>query len=203
MNTERLMAFSDGVFAIAITLLILEIKIPKHHDLEEAGGLYAYLFKIWPSYLSYVVSFFVIGVYWSNHHWLFTFVKKTDHKLNMLHLFFLMGICFLPFSTAIMGDYIMDEHYQNAAVSAYCLSLLLPLLPLIPLCLYATHKNRLVDDNLNRGFINRLTVKLFTGFVIQFIAYLLSFNYPMVALGVISLSTMSYFLPPESPVYDE
>jgi uncharacterized membrane protein len=203
MKTDRLLAFSDGVLAIAITLLILEIKIPKHDDIVQAGGLYHYLYYIWPSYLSYVVSFLVIGIYWSNHHWLFTFMHKTNHIFNMIHIFFLMAVCFLPFSSAILGDYILDPVYKNAATTAYCVSFALPLIPLIILFLYGFHKHRLVPHNLNKKFMNRQLIKLLSGLGLTIVALAVSFYHPFPALCIIGLSILIYLLPPDVPIYDE
>ena len=202
MNTERLLAFSDGVFAIAITILVLEIKLPKHEDLMPPHGLYNYLCHLWPSYLSYVLSFFVIGVYWSNHHWLFTFVTKTNHVLNMLHIWFLMGISFMPFTTAILGEFILFDEYKNAAVTACCIGFLLPVPPLFILYLYATHNNRLTEINLNKQFINNQKYKLIAGLVFSTLALCFSFNYPNVSLTIIGISMATFLLPPASPVYD-
>jgi uncharacterized membrane protein len=201
-SVERLAMFTDGVFAIAITLLILEIKIPKHEDLVHAGGLYKYLIHIWPSYLSYTVSFLVVGVYWVNHHWLFTFVKKTDHVYNMLSLIFLMAIAFMPFSSAILGDFIAEEEYRNAAISTFCLSFLLPVFPTIISHLYATYKNRLVDANLSRKFINALTYKLLVSITFTGLAFILSFNYPNISIGVLAFLLIVFMFPPAVPVYD-
>ena len=202
LKTERLLAFSDGVFAIAITLLILEIKIPKHEHLHEAGGLYNYLIQLWPSYLSYVITFIAIGVYWSNHHWLFSFIDKSNHTFNMLNILLLMTISFMPFTTAILGDYILDEEYRNAAVTAYCIGYLLPIIPVFILFQYAVYKHRLVPANLNKAFIKKMTYKLISGFMLVLIALGLSFSYPYPAIIFIGATLLMYLLPPDTPVYD-
>lgn len=203
LSTDRLMAFSDGVFAIAITILILEIKIPKHEDLIQIGGLYAYLIKIWPSYLSYIISFIAIGIYWSNHHWLFTFIHKSNHTFNLLNIVFLMAVSFMPFSTAIMGDFILYDEYANAAVTMYCIGYLLPIIPIFFLYNYAVYKRRLVPENLNQKFINRLNYKLISGFILMLIAFGLSFHFPKISLTIVGASWLLYFMPPEKPLYDE
>ncbi len=203
LKIDRLLAFSDGVLAIAITLLILEIKIPKHDDIVHAGGLYNYLYNIWPSYLSYLVSFLVIGIYWSNHHWLFTFIHHTNHIFNLIHIFFLMAVCFLPFTSAILGDYILDPDFKNAATTAYCVGFALPIIPLIILFFYAFHKHRLVGLNLNRKFMNRQIVKLFSGLFLTIIALGVSFYHAFAALAIIGLGILIYLLPPDVPIYDE
>src|ERR1017187_7737028 len=98
LKKERLEAFCDGVFAIAITILVLDMKVPKHEDLQASGGLYGYMIKLWPTYLSYVVSFLTVGIYWSNYHWLFSFIKKTNHVFNLLNVLGLMAVVLIPFT---------------------------------------------------------------------------------------------------------
>ena len=203
MNTERLMAFSDGVFAIAITILVLEIKLPKHEDLIAPNGLYNYLCHIWPSYLSYGMSFFVIGVYWSNHHWFYTFIIKTNHVMNMLHIWFLMCISFLPFTTAILGEFILFDEHKSAAVTACCIGFLLPVPPVFIMYLYAVNKGGLIHKNLNRKFINNQKYKLIAGLVCSTLALCFSFHYPNISLGIIGVSFILFLLPPDTPTYDE
>ena len=74
----------DGVFAIAITLLVIEIKVPGHKDVEEAGGLRNYLLSIWPHYASYIVSYFILGVWWSSMNHFHLMVKNINHNLSRL-----------------------------------------------------------------------------------------------------------------------
>ena len=100
-GTGRLEAFSDGVFAIAITLLILEIGVP---HVPADGSLWRALRELWPSYLSYAISFVIIGVMWINHHNLFRDIARVDHYLLVLNLLLLMSISFLPFPTAVVAN---------------------------------------------------------------------------------------------------
>lgn len=204
MSKDRLEMFSDGVFAIAITLLILEIKIPKHEALAEAGGLYAYLRHIWPSYLAYFVSFFMIGIYWSNHHHLFLFiVKKTNHFFNLINVFFLMAIAFMPFATAVFSDFILDEEHRNAAVTVCCVGIILPQIGVFFIFYYGKYKEGIFDANLSPSFLNNQLIKLIIATALTSIAFALSFNYPMVSLTMICLCFLMYFLPPDMPVYTE
>src|SRR5436189_5058790 len=92
LTPQRLEAFSDGVFAIAITLLIIEIKVPTHEEVALYGSLSGYLVHLWPSYFAYAFSFFVIGVYWVNHHYLFQFFTHTNHYFSLLTILFLMSM---------------------------------------------------------------------------------------------------------------
>ncbi len=203
MKTDRLEMFTDGVFAIAITLLILEVKIPKDADLVEAGGLYAYLIKLWPAYLSYFISFLVIGIYWSNIHWLFTFIyKRTNHVFNLLCILFLMTIAFMPFTTAVLGDYIIDPEYRNAAVTAYCIGFFLPIPMGLLSTLYAFHHNRLIDANLSKKFLRKQIYKLLFGMVLLGAAIGLSFQFPWVSIGIVVVNVLLYLLPPDHPEYN-
>jgi len=204
MGKDRLEFFSDGVFAIAITLLVLEINIPTHEDLHHAGGLYNYLLHIWPSYLSYIMSFFVIGVYWSNHHHLFSFIiKKTDHMFNLINVFFLMTIAFLPFTTAILSEYVLDESSHNAAVTIFCIGYFLPIPMVLIILLYAKYKKRLIDPKLTSAFMKKQIIKIVISMTFMAVATAFSFQYPVVSMCMIIGSFALYFLPPDMPQYTE
>lgn len=202
MSKNRLEMFSDGVFAIAITLLILEVKIPKHADLEAFGGLYGYLAHIWPSYLAYFVSFFFIGIYWSNHHHMFTFiVKKTNHVFNMINIFFLLTIAFMPFTTAVFSDFILDHEHSNAAVTVACIGFILPQPAVMLIFLYGKYKTGIFYPNLSPKFLNKQIIKLIAATILTFTALMLSFSYPTVSMLIIGLSFIMYFMPPDIPEY--
>ncbi|HEX3049269.1 MAG TPA: TMEM175 family protein [Aggregatilineaceae bacterium] len=110
-ETARLEAFSDGVFAIAITLLVLDIKVPRAEpDLLRALG------EQWPSYVAYVVSFLTISVMWVNHHHLFKLIARADNRLLFLNSLLLMLITFLNFSTALLAEYIENDERRIAAL---------------------------------------------------------------------------------------
>lgn len=104
MNLNRFEAFSDGVFAIAMTLLVIEIKVP---DLSQAKASTAIntLIQTAPHILSYITSFLVIGVLWLNHHALFHLLKRVDRIALTINLVLLMCIAFIPFPTALIGEY--------------------------------------------------------------------------------------------------
>ncbi len=114
-ETDRLEAFSDGVFAIAITLLILEVRVPHEEELE-GQSLWAALGDLWPSYIGYGLSFAVIGIMWANHHAVFKHVTRTTHYLAILNLLLLFMIGFLPFPTALLAEYLTHEHERTATI---------------------------------------------------------------------------------------
>lgn len=111
-ETARIEAFSDGVFAIAITLLILELKVP--HGLS-GSQLRRALLDEWPSYGAYLVSFATIGIMWINHHRLFTLIRRVDHTLLILNGVLLLTISVVPFPTALIADYLARDGSRLAA----------------------------------------------------------------------------------------
>jgi uncharacterized membrane protein len=113
MNTEttRVEAFSDGVFAIAITLLILEIKVP----IPSGDELGTQLLKQWPSYVSFVISFAFIGIMWMNHHRLFTHIERCDDLLLIFNLLLLLGVTSVPFPTAVLAVHLGRPDQRTAA----------------------------------------------------------------------------------------
>jgi uncharacterized membrane protein len=111
-ETARVEAFSDGVFAIAITLLILEIKVPPIGQ----DHLAAALLRQWPSYLAFLMSFIYIGVMWINHHRMFTHIRKSDDVLLVLNLLLLLGVSVVPYPTAVLAQYLGGTDQRTAAV---------------------------------------------------------------------------------------
>jgi uncharacterized membrane protein len=111
-ETARIEAFSDGVFAIAITLLILEIKIP----VAGSGDLSRQLLRQWPSYFAFVVSFAFIGIMWINHHRLFTHIRRSNNTLLFLNLLLLLGVTAVPFPTAVLAQHLGGSDQRAAAI---------------------------------------------------------------------------------------
>ncbi|MEU8421818.1 TMEM175 family protein [Micromonospora sp. NPDC048835] len=110
----RLLAFSDAVFAIAVTLLVLEIQPPK-----DFGRLVQGLGELWPSYLAYTLSFLLIGQVWVNHHVMFDRVRHVDRGVLFLNTLLLMVIAFLPFTTSLLAEALRAEQGLRASVVAY------------------------------------------------------------------------------------
>jgi uncharacterized membrane protein len=113
-ETGRVEAFSDGVIAIAITLLILEIKVPKVADIE-SGTLWSKLLSLWPSFLAFVMSFGTILVMWVNHHRIFRLVRTTDYPFLFWNGFLLLTITFVPFPTAVLAEHLACSEAPTAA----------------------------------------------------------------------------------------
>jgi len=114
-STGRVEAFSDGVMAIAITLLVLDLKVPDPADLQ-AGGLLGALAARWPSYLAYLAAFLAIGIIWLNHRTLVDRIARFDARLHWLNLTLLLGIATLPFPTSLVAEYV-QRGGQDASVA--------------------------------------------------------------------------------------
>src|SRR5262245_49795381 len=116
-DTGRLEAFSDGVFAIAITLLVLNLRVPLEAEVAK-GDLFAALGPQWPMYLAYVTSFAFILVMWINHHQLFQLIGRTNHLLMLLNGLLLMLIAAVPFTTALLAEYMRSPRPVNQREAA-------------------------------------------------------------------------------------
>jgi uncharacterized membrane protein len=116
MTKARLEAFSDGVFAIAVTLLVLEIKVPSADGGHSLGHG---LLELWPSYAGFTVSFITIGIIWVNHHAVFASVHSVDRALLFKNLLLLLTVSFIPFPTAVMAEYLGAGSGENLAAAFY------------------------------------------------------------------------------------
>jgi uncharacterized membrane protein len=150
-DTSRVEAFSDGVFAVAITLLVLNIQVPS----IKVGFLNG-LEHALPNYLSYITSFLVIGLFWANHHYMFKYIKRTDHFLLLLNIIALMCIVLIPYATELLTVFIYTgDRYMVAMV--YCGTLLLTSIMYNLLWYYSSVNYRLVDTDLRSYVFQRMT----------------------------------------------
>jgi uncharacterized membrane protein len=122
ITSGRVEAFSDGVMAIAITLLILDVKVPKG---AEEGRLAHELARQWPNYVTYAVTFAVIGIMWVNHHFLFHRVRVVTRPLLFLNIGLLMSISFLPFPTALLAEYLREDRNGHVAAAVYSVTMVI------------------------------------------------------------------------------
>ena len=187
---SRLDAFSDGVFAIAITLLVLDIKVPRgEHDLV------APLLAQWPAYVSYVVSFVIIGIWWASHHGLLGTVERSDHGLLLANTLHLMCIAFLPFSTALLAEYLREsgEQLRTAAV-LYVGTLLLAGLT-FNLVWHQARRASLLRSSLSPPAVARSTRIFAASALAYLIAFVLAFVVPIAALAICVVIALLYGLP--------
>src|SRR5690349_13721006 len=174
-GTGRTEAFSDGVFAIAITLLILEIRAP-HAGV--AGGLWAALLQLWPSYLAFVLSFFVILVMWVNHHELMRLVRAVGYPFLFANGFLLLTVTFVPFPTAILAEH-LNTREAGAAVAFYCSTFIVNALAW-GLLFWTIGKQRLFRADVDADTIGRIRRAYIIGPVIYLVATLVALVQPAV-----------------------
>jgi uncharacterized membrane protein len=162
MSKARLEAFSDGVFAVAATLLIFNIQIDK----TGPGGLLDALLAAWPKYAAYVASFLTIGVMWLNHHGLFARIARLDRALGFLNLLLLMAIVFLPFPTAQLGANILLSRDANTAASLYAINASLIALLFGAVWMYALTHAHLLSPDVDREAARRAWPRFSVGTVV-------------------------------------
>jgi uncharacterized membrane protein len=122
VSTGRLEAFSDGVIAVAITLLVLNIQVPNvnpHAPPGRCHTLACALASQWPSYAAYVISFLTIGIIWVNHHVMISRLREADRTILFLNLLLLLSIGVLPFATSLMATYLKRNQGQHLAAAVY------------------------------------------------------------------------------------
>lgn len=145
LGLDRVIFFSDAVFAIAITVLVLEIRVPEGVDTADAQQLLILLGELWHKYLAYFISFWVIGLYWLSHHRKFLLIKRFDYRLLTLNLLLLMVIAFIPFPTAILS-----ESSNRTATIFYALVMAAGGLVTAALWWHAARNHRLIDPHISR-----------------------------------------------------
>src|SRR5215469_15788500 len=104
LGRNRIEALTDGVFAVAMTLLVLDIRVPELQPLATAE-LPLKLLSLWPKFLSYTISFVILGVYWVGHHVQLSFIRRADRPLLWINILFLLWVALVPFSTALLSEY--------------------------------------------------------------------------------------------------
>ena len=152
METARAEAFSDGVFAIAITLLILNVTV--HHSGATLGHD---LLRLWPSYLAYAISFLTIGIMWVNHHTIFRHIERVDRRFLLLNLMLLMCIAFVPFPTGVAAEFARSDQDRRAAALLYGITLTTTAIFFNSLWLYASRGGRLLAANADRREVSGIT----------------------------------------------
>ncbi len=194
-DTGRIEAFSDGVFAIAITLLIIEIGVPHLEDEPPGTTLPQALVGLWPSFLAYVISFLQIGVIWANHHNRFRFIERSDHGLLFLNILFLMCVAFIPFPTALLAEYLEGTGAERETTGIiYAGTLAVTAVFFTLLWLYAA-ANRLVDRNLDPSLARAMTRRYLLGTVAYLLVLLLTFVNVAASLILIVILALLFVLP--------
>lgn len=150
-STDRLKALTDGVIAIVITLLVLQLTIPVVSEIPGSEGLWPELRGLWREVLGYAVSFFVVGLLWLYHHSVFRYVRRANGTLLTLNVFFLFAVSITPFSSAL----VTANPNERLAAIIYGSSIFLAAATNAAMFAYAARRHRLVDRHLQARFIRR------------------------------------------------
>jgi uncharacterized membrane protein len=170
VETARVEAFSDGVFAIAVTLLILNVSV--HHS---GGSLGHDLLRLWPSYLAYGVSFVTIGIMWVNHHTIFRHIERADRPFLLINLMLLMCIAFVPFPTGVAAEFARSDDSRRAAALLYGITLTTTAVFFNSLWLYASRGGRLLVADADRREVSGITRSYIPGAPMYATATLIAF----------------------------
>jgi len=186
MSKNRLEAFSDGVFAVAITLLVLEINVP--------GGenLWHQLKEEWPSFAAFFVSFWVIGIIWVNHHGLLDHVKRADRGVLYLNLLVLMTVVFLPFATALLAEHLKSGADEEVAAAVYSGASLAMGLSVGGVSSYITRHRERLGVELSDAQVGRTTMEFVIGNPFYLAAIVVSFISPPVVLVITGAVAVYY-----------
>ncbi len=180
-ETTRVEAFSDGVFAIALTLLILQIQVPGLNNFSTNERLLNALIDLWPSYFAFILSFTAVLIMWINHHGFFKYLRKINPSFLFVNGFLLLAITFINFPTAIIARYI-NSPALNIASAFYCGAMVMISIAYNLLWFSAAYKRRLVKDEITDSLIIKIRNAYWFGFFIYLIAFIISFYLPMIGL---------------------
>jgi uncharacterized membrane protein len=177
-SIEKLSLFSDAVFAIAITLLAIDIRVIQLPENIIASQLNNEIIGLLPKFISFILSFFIIGNYWISYHRTLHYIQRYDRGLISLNLLFLMFIVLVPFPNDLIGKYPANQ----SAVIVYAVLLAATGLSLCLLWIYASKRYRLVDESLHQKFIRYLMVRLLISPSFFLISIPISFFNPLYAM---------------------
>ena len=181
MQQERLTAFSDGVIAIIITIMVLELKVPH-------GADWAALSALWPVFLSYILSFLYVAIYWNNHHHLLHLVRRVNGAVLWANTHLLFWLSLIPFATGWMGE----NHFAQLPVALYGAALLMPAIAYTVLqrvIIHAQGTNSALAQALGRDGKGKLSLLLYVA------AIGLAFVAPWIACGIYLLVAIMWVIP--------
>jgi len=188
-DTVRLEALSDGVIAVAITLLVLDLKVP--HVGEES--LWSALVAQWPVYAAYVTSFLVIGILWVNHHGIFKQIRYSTRGLMMTNLILLMLIVAIPFVTSLVSDYLLEPGFNaKVAMATYNALALAIALAMTALWGFALRRPELLEPEVDVAAVRKAFPRFSVGSSVYAVLIVVSFINPLLALAGTFLVAVYY-----------
>jgi uncharacterized membrane protein len=188
--TARLETFADGVFAIAATLLILNVDAQVSEDVPDLGGR---LLHIWPSYLAYAASFVTIGIMWVNHHTIMTQVDRADRRFLLANIGLLMCIAFFPFTTRLVAEHVRGSGAEAAALT-YGFTAVGTAIMFDVTWFYAALGKRLLRHDADAAIVSGITRTYIPGPWIYLTATLIAFASPVTSIVLFGAIALFYVL---------
>jgi uncharacterized membrane protein len=185
-ESGRVEAFSDGVFAVAITLLIFEVKVPS------GPGLWRLIGQQWPSFAAYAVTFLVIGIMWANHHQVFGFVARVDRVLLFLNLLLLMGVVALPWAAGLVAGNLRSPGSAETALAVYGGLMVFHALTFGGLWGWLTRTGHLFDERVDVAAARRTRLRFALGSLVYPVLVALSFASAALTLALHGLVALYY-----------
>ena len=190
-RTQRIEAISDGVFAIAMTLLILDIKVPVSDAINSDADLIKAFFGLTPKLLSYLLSFITLGIYWAAQSTQFHYISKSDRNLNWVDLFFLLFVSLIPFTTAFLSEYIS----YRFAIFLYWLNIIMLGFILVIHWKYANRKEFIsLSQHENDQVTKAIKRRVVESSLLYTLGALLSFVHPYLSILVLISIQLNYAL---------
>lgn len=183
IETVRIEAFSDAVFAIVITLLALDLKVPPLESTVTVANLLDQLLHRWPVYLAFVTSFATILIMWIHHHAIFEMVHKSSTLLKFSNGFLLMLVTVVPFSTALVSEY-LDTPAGMLAAAIYAGLFVLIDLSYTLLFWSASHQGKLIHPNVTKGTVQRFRRNYLLGLPLYVVAAIAAIWNPYISIGI-------------------
>jgi uncharacterized membrane protein len=197
-ETARIEAFSDGIFSIAATLLVLELKHP-----SAALPFWQGVFNLWPGYLSFVLSFFFIGIMWISHHRLFVHVRKADDLLMAVNMLLLLGVVIVPYPTALMAESITSinsSHSRDVAIFYNACYIAIALL--FNLLWWVCRRRGLLDREIQHERVHQLTMRYAIGPVLYAACLGVTWWSVPLSLGMNAMIALYFLLPQRHKSYE-
>lgn len=191
VGIDRLLTLSDGVFAIALTLLVLDLHLP-----NVSHGLLAALLKQWSAYLSYALTFLIIGIIWAQHHMMYRYIRRTDHSFLLMNVIYLMWVAVLPFPTALLARYLQSPTERQTAIAIYAGLFFVGGLIVNAKWLYASRHGRLLRADIDPAKVRRLTWNYAAGPFLYLVDLVLSLVNPLAGAVFLVLIGLFFAISP-------
>jgi uncharacterized membrane protein len=188
LTTSRIETLGDGVFAISMTLLVLNFERPVNLDVVLLPKI---LMDLWPQLISYFLSFIALGSLWVGHHNQYHWIQFSNRTFLWINIFFLSFVALIPFSTTLL----QTHQQQQLAVLAYGINLVICLVLLYIHWDYATYKHRLISDSLKHKTIRLVKARMLFSLVMYFIGLLLSYINPAISIAIFVIIQLLSIMP--------